>query len=145
VVVFRDYEKADQAACLAIFDANCPEFFAPNERDDYLLFLDANTPGYKVCTSDQEVKGAYGIYPLGEGAICLNWILLDPRAQGLGIGSAIMAEVMKAAQSAGVASIQIAASHKSAAFFSRFGAVEIKTTEHGWGKDMHRVDMEISV
>ncbi len=52
MVVFRDYEESDQAACRAIFDANCPEFFALNERDDYLLFLDANTPGYKVCTSE---------------------------------------------------------------------------------------------
>ena len=42
---FRGYRPPDESACLALFDENCPAFFAPNERDDYLVFLreDAQT------------------------------------------------------------------------------------------------------
>ncbi len=37
---FRPYQTADREACLGLFDANCPEFFAPNERADYVAFLE---------------------------------------------------------------------------------------------------------
>ena len=36
---FRAYQPADREACLALFDENCPAFFAPNEREDYEAFL----------------------------------------------------------------------------------------------------------
>lgn len=142
---FRDYQESDHAACMAIFDANCPEFFAPNEREDYLGFLEANAPGYKVCVANAGVKGAFGVFPVRGGVVCLNWILLDPDVQGLGIGSSIMAEVLDTARSLRAHTVQIAASHKSAPFFEKFGARAVETIEHGWGEGMHRVDMELGV
>ena len=39
--------------------------------------------------------------------------------------------------------VSIAASHKSAPFFARFGARIVETTPDGWGPGMHRVDMEL--
>jgi hypothetical protein len=36
----RDYNARDRAACLALFDGNTPDFFAPEERDEYGRFLD---------------------------------------------------------------------------------------------------------
>ena len=41
-VTFRSYVSTDKSVCLKLFDANCPEFFAPNERVDYAEFLDAS-------------------------------------------------------------------------------------------------------
>ncbi len=38
-----------EAAAHELFDANCPEFFAPNERLDYAEFLDSNLLGYELC------------------------------------------------------------------------------------------------
>ena len=40
---FRPYSSADREACLANFDANCPAFFAPDERAEAyegIVFLD---------------------------------------------------------------------------------------------------------
>lgn len=71
----------------------------------------------------------------------LNWILLSPSAQGAGVGRAIMGEVAALASVRGVAAVHIAASHKSAPFFARFGAAETLRTADGWGLGMHRVDM----
>jgi hypothetical protein len=42
-ITFRPYSNADCQACTDIFDANCPEFFAPNERQGYESFLE-NVP-----------------------------------------------------------------------------------------------------
>jgi len=38
-IVSHPYEAADMDACLAIFDSNTPDFFAPEERDDFARFL----------------------------------------------------------------------------------------------------------
>ena len=142
-VVFRDFQHGDQDSCLAIFDANCPEFFAPNEREDYVSFLESNPRGYEVTVSNGALVAAFGVLSEGDGAQRLNWILLQPDAQGLGLGTAIMARSTLTARVRGAETLHIAASHKSAPFFERFGAQRLVFTEHGWGPDMHRVDMAL--
>lgn len=37
---FRPFSSKYRTTCLALFDANCPEFFEPNERADLEAFLD---------------------------------------------------------------------------------------------------------
>ena len=140
-VLFRDYRPDDQSDCLAIFDANTPEFFAPNERQDYLDFLQGDTQGYQLCVVTQGLVGAFGVFSVGAGDVSLNWIMLDPAAQGLGIGSKIMGQVVETARALGASRVSIAASHKSAPFFEKFGADTQRLVQDGWGPGMHRVDM----
>lgn len=142
-VTFRTYSNADKRDCLSIFDANCPEYFSPGEREGFLEFLDSCPPEYQLCVVADEVMGAFGVLDRHEKGKDLRWILLNPEAQGLGIGSLIMARATKLARSAGAEVVHIGASHKSAPFFARFGAREITVLEHGWGPEMHRVDMEL--
>lgn len=137
---FRPFKASDRDACLAIFDANCPEFFAPNERDDYADFLNGPTEAYEVCLLDKKVVGAFGLFGAPQKERGLSWILLDPGCQGAGVGSQIMSRILKAGQGC---LIHIGASHKSAPFFERFGAVAVQRIEDGWGPGMHRVDMEL--
>jgi hypothetical protein len=54
-----------------------------------------------------------------------------------------MARVLASARASRLSRIDIAASHKSAAFFARYGAVELRRTQDGWGPGMDRVDMEL--
>lgn len=139
----RAWRAEDRDACLGLFDANCPEFFAPNERAEYAAWLDAEPQGYHVCMLDGRVAGAWGLRQREDGDCVLNWILLAPAVQGRGIGRRIMQEVRDELRARGAARLHIGASHKSAPFFARFGAVEIRRTPDGWGPGMHRVDMEL--
>ena len=138
---FRPYSASDRHACLAIFEANCPEFFAPNERADYLSFLDGVPEHYEVCEERDFISGAFGLPGDAGGPLTLTWILLHPQSQGRGMGSAIMQRALDIARERQSTLIHIAASHRSAAFFSRFGAVEKGRRKNGWGPGMHRVDM----
>ena len=143
IVRFRAWSREDREACLSIFDANCPSFFAPNERSDYASFLDTAPDGYEVCELAGRVVGACGLIKQGDDGGSLNWIMIDPDTQGAGIGSAMMERIVSLARAAELASIDIAASHKSAAFFERFGAVARELTTDGWGPGMDRVDMTL--
>ncbi|MEP7347534.1 MAG: GNAT family N-acetyltransferase [Gemmatimonadaceae bacterium] len=137
---FRAYRPPDDVECLALFDENCPAFFAPNERDDYQAFLREDLSRYEVCVIDDHVVGAFGVFLEAKG-LALRWILLSPNVQGKGIGSAIMSRVLEVVRGHGGAVLHIAASHKSAPFFAKFGAQEVATTPDGFGPGMHRVDM----
>lgn len=86
---FRGYLAADRAQCLSLFDANCPDFFAANEREDYCAFLDSLPDDYRVIAADAAILGAFGLKVTSSNAR-LNWIMIDPAWHGRGIGSAIM-------------------------------------------------------
>ena len=144
-IEIRRYLEADRSACLTIFDANTPEFFAHNERQDYVSFLNSVPPEYRVCISAGSLVGSFGVFPEEIDCARLNWILLDPAAQGRGLGSTIMAQALADAASLEASALLIAASHKSAPFFEKFGATAELTIEHGWGADMHRVDMRLNL
>ena len=140
---FRPYNSTDRETCLAIFDANCPSFFAPNERADYISFLDATPEDYEVCEVDRGIVAAFGLTPGDANDNRLVWIMLDPGSQGAGIGSVIMQRIISQSRDSGSWMIRIAASQKSAPFFAKFGAKVTAHTKDGWGPGMDRVDMEI--
>jgi len=143
-LTFRPYIESDRLACIDIFDANCPEYFAPNERQDYDEFLQSAPEDYEICEGDGRILGAFGLFVDSENVKTLNWILLDTHAQGLGVGSKIMERVIHIVRASETMTVRIAASHKSAPFFARFGATTISSTKDGWGPNMDRVDMLLS-
>jgi len=144
-IAVRGYAAGDTAACLALFDRNCPTYFAPNERADFAAYLAAWAPDYRVCERGGAVVAAFGVAIGSAGRARLNWIMVDPAAHGGGIGAAILAEARQAARRAGAEVIDIAASHLSAPFFARFEAQEAGRVEDGWGPGMHRVDMVLEL
>lgn len=141
---FRIYARSDLSQCLALFDENCPAFFAPNERADYEDFLRREPSQYRVCVVAGRVEGAFGVFARDHGGATLNWILLSSHVQGAGVGSQMMQRAVEEAQRLGCRVIDIAASHKSAPFFARFGALKIAETVDGWGPGMHRIDMQLN-
>lgn len=140
---FRPFEAADRDTCLAIFDENCPEFFAPKERAAFVAFLERSADDYCVCLMNGKVAGGYGLCLEGKGVMSLRWILIAKSAQRHGIGHVIMTRTLGGVKKL-KAKLAIAASQKSAPYFAKFGAKEIKMTPDGWGPGMHRVDMELT-
>ena len=141
--MFRPYSLDDKEICLALFDTNCPEYFAPSERSDYENFLNSNPPGYELCIANGDIVGAFGLIEEGENQRRLDWILLNKNSQGSGIGSIIMNRVLVQARDKCVAIILITTSHKVYNFFEKFGAIKVFEIENGLGPGLHRVDMEL--
>lgn len=144
-VHFRPYSRNDRETCLGLFDANCPDFFAPGERPDYASFLDTSSACYELCLVQGQVVGAFGLTGHERLRRSLSWLLIHPSSQDLGIGSVVMARVIRLAVSLGLELVEIAASHKSAPFFTKFGAVINGFFPDGWGPGMHRVDMALAL
>ncbi len=144
-VSFRAYSSNEKSACLDIFDTNCPAYFATNERQDYADYLDSNPEGYEVCLLNGDVVGAFGLSSRTSDIQGLNWILISSNYRGKGLGHQFMLRAMNKAEQLGAKQIKIAASHLSAPFFARYGATEVTNIPDGWGKGMHRIDMDLFV
>ena len=144
-ISFRHFSVEDRQACLAVFDTNCPKYFAPNERQDYADYLGGNPSGYEVCLIDGAIVGAYGLSGVPSDYLRINWILISAQNHGDGIGHQFMTRILQISKQQSAKQIKIAASHLSAPFFAKYGAIDVKTTVDGWGPDMHRVDMVLSV
>ena len=142
VIHFRSFSKADRDFCLELFDANCPEFFAPGERADYEAFLRASPDFYRVGIVQGKIVAAFGLRILpGNHRGRINWIMLHPTMQGQGIGDVVMKGVLETAYENAVQTLDISASQKSASFFQRYGAVTTSLQPEGWGPNLDRVEM----
>lgn len=145
-VHFLPYDDTHFDACMRLFDANCPDFFAPNEKADYQVFLKRAADRYRMVVLGGQVVGAFGVLDEGKAGRCrLNWIVVDSACHGSGVGRAIVGETIAVARQMCAGVVEIAASDKSAPFFAKFGARELQYTPHGWGPDMHRIDMELAL
>ena len=142
---FRAYLESDKESCLSLFDENCPDYFAPNERGDYEAYLASNPAEYELCLQNNNTVGAFGLFKESEQVADLNWIFLSLKAQGSGIGSIMMQKAKSRAVDLGVEVIQIATSHKAYKFFEKQGAVSVSEMEDGWGPGMHRIDMKLQI
>ncbi len=144
---FIGYNAAHFNECVTLFEQNCPSYFAENEREDYIRFLqtEPEPSGYFVGVIENQLVSAFGVSNTPETKRArLSWILVSPSKKGLGIGNKMMTRAQIIAQEKGATVLDIAASHLSAPFFKAFGAQERQNIPHGWGIDMHRVDMEIT-
>jgi hypothetical protein len=129
---FDNYNESNFEACLSLFDKNCPKFFAVNERNDYIHYLKSKPPDYKIIFSNKEIIAAFGFkIDNALNRARLSWIIIAPLSKNNGIGTEIMENIKK-----------IALINK---LFTKFGAIEIKIIEDGWGKGMHRVNMKLKL
>jgi len=140
-IAFRPYCSEDYNACIDIFDANCPAYLAPNERKDYESFLEASPEGYEVCEVDGRVLGVFGLLGDNKNEKRLNWIMVDSKTHGMGIGARIMERVIQLGRTSETTVIGLSTSQKVAPFFEKYGATTTSITKDGHGPGIDRVDM----
>ena len=140
-IAFRPYRREDYNACIDIFDANCPVYLAPNERKDYESFLESAPEGYEVCEVDGHVRGVFGLFGNRTNEKRLNWIMVDSKTHGMGIGARIMERVIQLGRNSETTVIGLSTSQKVAPFFEKYGATTTSMTKDGHGPGIDRVDM----
>ena len=116
----------------------------PNERSDYASFLRSPPDCYKLGLSQGRLVAAFGVDIKHQaGRARITCIMVCPDSKGLGVGAKMMHYALKILRGKSVDVVEIAASHLSEQFFSKFGALRVGLKKDGWGQGMHRVDMEL--
>lgn len=141
------FQPEDTGICMTLFQQNCPEYFAPNEQQDFAEYLLRQGNEYCLYKQNGTTVGACG-YHLEKNARTarINWIMVAKPYYHSGAGSHIMRDMIARIRTCcEVQRIHISASQHSAPFFARFGATEEKTIKNGWGDGMHRIEMNITL
>lgn len=143
---FRDYQPGDRAACLAIFAANTPEWFAPHEREQFEAFLD-NGPGtyFVMIDATGNVAGSGGIEVEEDRRTAwLTWGMVDPARHRQGLGRLQLEHRLELLRgNARVDRVCIDTSNKTAPFFERYGFVAQRIIPDGYAKGLHRHEMTL--
>lgn len=140
----RIYEIKDKAAVLGLFDLNTPAFFAVEEKQDLIRYLDSELEYYCVLELGGSLAGCGGINFSKDGAHArISWDLIDPRLHGKGLGSLLLKhrlEILRTNKS--VQTITVRTSQLAYLFYQKNGFVLVETQRDYWAKgfDLYRMD-----
>jgi [ribosomal protein S18]-alanine N-acetyltransferase len=108
----RTYATSDFNACLAVFDANTPHYFAPSERDWFINYFSKEIEDFYVVEKDDKIVACGGVnYEDNNTTGILSWGMVLPDYQKQGIGTALTKhriEVMKSKESLTTARVRTA-------------------------------------
>ncbi len=95
----RAYTNQDRKACLEVFDSNLLTFFAPNEREDFKLYLDDLTERgpnaeYLVLETKEGIL-ACGGYFVADQQAGLAWGMVTREHHRQGIGLSLILERLR--------------------------------------------------
>ena len=142
------FTPADRAACLAIFDANTPGAFAPDERDAYLEFLEAPTGRYWVVRDPDELVVACGGVDLLAGGRfgVMTWTMVLPAWQHQGLGSLLTRSGLEyVAATARAERVVLKTSNLSAPFYERHGFRTTRVTPDYYAPGVHCHNMALEL
>lgn len=150
----RKYSANDRAACIEIFESNCPTYFDPSERIALEKWLHGRDQG-KVVYDTSEAEYFYSLEQEGKVLACggfyivknslsanMAWGMVHNKYHRLGLGRQLfefrMAEIQMQFPKH---SIVLDTSQHTFRFFESFGFSVIKVTKEGYGPGLDRYDM----
>lgn len=143
---FRPYTPADREACVALFSANTPHWFAAHEKEQYESFLD-DIPGpyFLMYDDDGTFAGCGGIeLESARGVGWLTWGMVDSTRHGQGLGKTLLEyrlEQLKA--NLKIHRVCIDTSQLTAPFYEKYGFTTQRIIPDGYANGLHRHEMEL--
>ena len=142
-MLLRPYERADRAACLAVFDSNVPRFFAAHEREGFASFLDdleRFAVRYVVLVDGERIIACAGL-GLRDGEARMCWGIVDGRRHGEGLGRLLLLLRLVRGAELGARRAGLDTIPSVATFFEREGFVITGGEDDHYGPGIHRRDL----
>lgn len=90
-IQIRLFEAGDQEVLSTLFDLNSPNFFHPEERVDFLSYLEEEREDYFVLTEGGKIQGCGGLnYFPEQKKVRISWDIIHPLAQQKGYGTKLL-------------------------------------------------------
>jgi GNAT superfamily N-acetyltransferase len=147
-VSVRPYTPQDRVACLAIFDGNTPDYFAPFERTEFAAYLDTASVNYLVLeTTTGVIIGCGGYYVKSTGGVAgLAWGMVDRVWHKRGFGRVLLeARLALLRRSPDAELVRVNTSQSSLGFFERCGFRVVRVVPSGYAPGIDRVESELGL
>ncbi len=144
-MIFRLYQINDQAACLEIFDSNCPKFFAPNERQAFITDL-SEFLNYFVLEKENQIVACGGLEQIRTGIWVLCWGMVQQDLHHQGFGKALLEYRLAWLKTQPIVhELHLDTTPLSSGFFAKYGFEIVQVTPNGYAIGLDRVDMVLKL
>ena len=143
----RKYTKEDKDQILRLLSDNIPIYFAEEEKNDLIYYLDNFADNYFVLENEVKILGCGGFNLTEDSKTAkISWDIIDSLHQGKGIGRKLMAyRLQKIKQIKSIEKVSVRTSQLVYPFYEKFGLVLHEIIPDYWAKgfDMYRLDCDI--
>lgn len=134
----------DVPTLLSLLRLNTPEFFAPEEEEDFINYLKYEATRYFVVEADDQLVGCGGYNnPDGPTIFRLSWDIVHPAWQGQGIGRRLSEyRIQQIREAEGGTVILVRTSQHVYRFYERLGFVLQAVVKDYWaaGYDLYQME-----
>ncbi len=137
----KDYKKQVEA----LLRKNTPEYFHPEELQDFSTYLDEEVEDYFVYLHNAQILAAGGInYFYKKRKARISWDMVAPESHGMGFGTQLVAfrlELLR--KDPKVAIIEVRTTQKVYPFYQKNGFVLKEVLPDYWAKgfDLYRMEL----
>ncbi|HJR72503.1 MAG TPA: GNAT family N-acetyltransferase [Luteimonas sp.] len=146
---FRAWREDDRDTGLALFDSNVPQYFAAQERADFIEFIDDLPGPYFVALDADGIAvgcGGYAVHDKKPETAALCWGMIDRAHHGRGWGDALLRHRLDLiAREPVFRWVEIETSQFSRGFFERYGFVQRRTVADGFAPGIDLIDMTLDM
>jgi N-acetylglutamate synthase-like GNAT family acetyltransferase len=143
----RLYTPLDKSAVIDLLRQNTPEYFSPEEEQDFIHYLDNEIEGYYVVEYNNEVVGCGGvnIFP-SQNMGRISWDMLHPAHQGKGLGGMLLKYRIDLLRNVhNVKTVQVRTSQLAYQFYAKFGFELKEIAKDFWAPKFDLYLMEYSL
>ena len=146
-IEIRPYVVSDQIQVMAVLDANIPQYFAPEEREEFVKYLSEEREDYFVVQYNNQVVGAGGVNYFPDTATArISWDFLLPQCQGKGLGGQLLQHRVQHIRSQPQYKTIIVRTSQHAFRFYQKGGFAVQTVEKDYwapGFDLYLMKMAL--
>ena len=143
-ITIREYKSIDKSSVMNLIRFNTPEYFAPEEENDFSNYLDNERELYYVLLFNEKIVGCGGINFAENKTIGkISWDILHPEYQGKSLGTRLLEyRIEKLESIKSVQKITVRTSQVAYQFYEKqgFELKEIKKDYWAKGFDMYKME-----
>ena len=143
-ITIREYKSIDKSSVMNLIRLNTPEYFAPEEENDFSNYLDNEKELYYVLLFNEKIVGCGGINFAENKTIGkISWDILHPEYQGKSLGTRLLEyRIEKLEPIKSVQKITVRTSQVAYQFYEKqgFELKEIKKDYWAKGFDMYKME-----
>jgi ribosomal-protein-alanine N-acetyltransferase len=143
--MIRPYQLKDKAAVIELLHLNTPKYFHPDEKKDFILYLENELETYIVDEIDGKIVGGGGInYFPNLNKAHLSWDMVHPEYQNQSIGSNLCTyRIEHIKNRADIHQIIVRTTQLSYGFYERMGFKLDFIKDDFWADGFHLYQMSL--
>ena len=143
-ITIREYKSIDKSSVMNLIRLNTPEYFAPEEENDFSNYLDNERELYYVLLFNEKIVGCGRInFAKNKTIGKISWDILHPEYQGKSLGTRLLEyRIEKLESIKSVQKITVRTSQVAYQFYEKqgFELKEIKKDYWAKGFDMYKME-----